>query len=344
LSEVYSLERAGHWFLDSAIQEPSGGVARFHLADVQKNKPVSTEITGYTASALAFLYRVTGNALYLDRAVSTAHFLAVEAWDSALGIFPFEPGSQLAYFFDSGIIIRGLLAVWRITNEQRLLDIAVNAAHAMLKDFRFGADYHPILELPAKTPLPREDSWSRSPGCYQLKSALAWWEVSAITGEENLRRAYLELLHINHRDFLPGTTERLRVMDRLHAACYFLEGLSPVLDRPECVEAYRCMMGRISGYLRDIAPDFARSDVYAQLLRARVCAASVIPLDRALAREEACALAGFQRPDGGFWFGRRDGQMIPHVNPVSTAFSIQALEVWRAFESGESNPCPYPTI
>ena len=133
-------------------------------------------------------------------------------------------------------------------------------------------------------------------------------------------------------------------MDRLHAACYFLEALSPLLDRPECAETYRFMMSRISHYLREISPDFARSDVYAQLLRARIYAASVIPVDKALACEEASALAEFQRPDGGFWFGRRDGQFVPHVNPVSTAFAMQALEVWRAFDNGEPNPCPYPTI
>jgi len=342
---VFSLERAGRWFLDSGIQEPSGGVARFYLADSGKNKPVSTEITGYVASALMFLFETTQREEYLDRARLTASFLCDHAWDPDLALFPYEHPSpsdesdHLGYFFDTGIIIRGLLAVWRVTKEDRLLERAVEAAQSMLSVFRSDDGYHPILALPEREPLPRESHWSRETGCYQTKSALAWWEVAEITGDKAMRDAYLESIAEalrTHRDFLPGTGERLRIMDRLHAYSYFMEALSPLLDRAECVEAYREALRRVSCYLRDIRPDFVRSDVYAQLLRARIYAAGVIPLDRDFARDEAEALAGFQastgdpRTDGGFFFGKRGGAIVPHANPVSTAFAIQALEVWRA--------------
>jgi hypothetical protein len=102
--------------------------------------------------------------------------------------------------------------------------------------------------------------------------------------------------------------------------------------------------------LREIAPDFVRSDVYAQLLRARIYARDAIPVDRVAAREEAEALRAFQpetsdpRTNGAFFFGRLDGQIVPHANPVSTAFAIQALHVWEAFEAGDPNPCRQPTI
>jgi hypothetical protein len=52
---------------------------------------------------------------------------------------------------------------------------------------------------------------------------------------------------------------------------------------------------------------------------------------RARPGPEADALAEFQqasddpRIDGGFAFGRRDGVVSPHINPVSTAFAMQAL-------------------
>src|ERR1700683_322074 len=50
-----SAERAGCWLLHSGIQEASGGVARYHLAEGGRNLPVSNEITGYFASALVDL-------------------------------------------------------------------------------------------------------------------------------------------------------------------------------------------------------------------------------------------------------------------------------------------------
>ncbi len=357
--EAYSPARAGQWFLHSGIQRPTGGVARYYRAEIQENKPVSTEITGYTASALMVLFHMTKDQQYLDRAKLTADFLVNEAWNAELATFPYEHPSpsavseHLAYFFDAGIIIRGLIAVWNVTRDQRLVDRAVEASHAMLRDFRAADGFHPILQLPGKVPLPRTPQWSRSIGCYQSKSALAWWEAGQAAGDSVLTEAFLEFMEQvlgNYRDFLPGTPERLKVMDRLHANSYLLEAFSPLLHRPEVVEAYRYTQERISHFLRDIRPDFERSDVNAQLLRSRVYAANVIPVKVAEAADEAASLASFQahdadpRIDGGFYFGRRHGAIEPHVNPVSAAFAIQALEVWRAWQAGEQDPCHMPPI
>lgn len=350
---AFSLARAGHWFLHSGIQEPSGGFARFYRSEIAKNLPVSTEISGYAADALVFLYRTTRDAAYLDAARRTTGFLVDRAWDESLQVFPYEYPSptadsrHLTYFFDSGIIIRALLAVWRETREDRLMDVATAAAHGM-SAFRTGRDYDAILSLPDKKPLSRTAQWSTAPGCYQAKSALAWWELATITGDQKLRQDYLDLIESGiHtcRGFLAGANERLKIVDRLHAYSYFLEALSPLLDRPECVKAYGEVLEEAARFLRELAPEFERSDVYAQILRARVRASHVIPLNMGAAREEARALVGFQvesadpRFDGGFLFGRRGGVLSPHVNPVSTTFAIQALEMWRAAQAGETETC-----
>jgi hypothetical protein len=352
---AFSLLRAGRWLLDSGIQDSSGGVARFYRAESEKNKAVSTEITGYATSALIYLFDVTGDEIYLARARQTANFLIEQAWDKQLRAFPFErpsPAPEIehhSYFFDSGIIIRGLLAVWRKTRDEHLLDIAVAAAHGMIENFHAGEDYHPILALPAREPLPRGPQWSRSPGCYQLKSALAWWDVAEATGDAVLRNAYLDMLDSalrTHAAYLPGSSNEYIVMDRLHPYCYFLEGLTPVLDRPECAAAYTCGLETVGSWLRQTAPSFVRSDVYAQLLRARIYGAGVSPIDPLAAAEEASALSEFQavsgdkRVDGGFFFGRRDGEMVPHVNPVSTVFGMQALEMWRDKQASAGSPPP----
>jgi hypothetical protein len=99
---------------------------------------------------------------------------------------------------------------------------------------------------------------------------------------------------------------------------------------------------RAGQLLREIAPVFARSDVYAQLLRARLVgvAHGVLPLDEIAAAHEAEQAASFQiasddpRVSGGFLFGRKQGEALPFVNPVSTAFCIQALAWWGDRQSG----------
>ena len=253
----------------------------------------------------------------------------------------------LAYFFDSGIIVRGLLALWRATGEDEYLEAAVRAGRAMARDFAdAGCGFHPILALPEKRPLERDPlSWSRSTGCYQLKSAMAWHDLFEATGEAGFEPYYCRALDAALRDdaeFLPGHPERLKVMDRLHAYSYFLEGMLPCAAQERCSAAIRAGMDRVGALLREIGPDFERSDVCAQLLRVRVFAdwAGVAPVDVEAARFEAERLGAYQREsvdariDGGFWFGRKGGAWLPYVNPVSTAFALQALDVWRAHVEG----------
>ena len=333
---IPQISRAGEWFLCSGIQESNGGVARFHRVDLGRNQSVSTEITGYAASALVYLHSLTHDERYLERAIAAARFLTDIAWQIDPGAMPFEVApAEFTYFFDCGIIVRGLLAVWRATGTAEFLDCAAAVGRAMARDFLSPeGDVHPILTLPDKQPTERDGSrWSRSPGCYQLKSAMAWYELAEALGDGEFRALYQRLAGDSLRDygqFLPGHPDRERVMDRLHAFLYFLEGLLPLAAEPRSAAAICDGIARVAGHLREIAPQFARSDVYAQLLRIRLHAdaAGAVPLDRDAAAEEAAALETFQSENGCFYFGRKGGTPMPYDNPVSTAFAMQALALW----------------
>lgn len=347
------LDRAGQWFLKSGIWERAGGVARYYRADLEENALVSTEITGYAVSSLVYLNSLTKDDRYLSAANNAAHFLTRVAWNPELRIFPFEYAvverqpSNLAYFFDSGIIIRGLLSLWRLTGERELLTIAEACGRSMATDFAaVNSEFHPILQLPDKTPLARSSRWSRSPGCYQLKPAMAWVELHEATGDIEYLGFYESALTTALRRqaaFLAGESDQAQLMDRLHAYCYFLEGLLPSLERPKCRAALVAGISQVESYLHLIEPIIARSDVYAQLLRIRMFAeaSGAMAVDRLIAASEIERLAAFQldhrdvRISGGFYFGRKDGKLIPHINPVSTAFGLQALAMWGQYKAGK---------
>lgn len=329
------LHKAGCWFLHSGIQTPGGGVARFYRSDLARNAPVSTEITGYAASALAYLYSVTDQPEYLDAATRAASYLTETAWDADANTFPFEPASPLAFFFDIGIIVRGLLTVHQATADDEFLARANAAALSLAFDFLGDDAFHPVITLPEKMPLPYEPRWSRSPGCYQLKSAMAWIGAGGEHGDRLFDAAITRLL-CGHETFLADERDREKVMDRLHAYCYFLEALLAVADRADPQAALANGIDRVAALLREIGPEFERSDVCAQLLRVRLIAhhLDAVPLDEAAAEEEARRAASYQSADpdprlhGGFWFGRKGDQMLPFMNPVSTAFCLQALALW----------------
>ena len=94
--------------------------------------------------------------------------------------------------------------------------------------------------------------------------------------------------------------------------------------------------------VEEIGPAFQRSDVLAQLLRLRFYADTfgVMEIDHAAAESEVAALTEFQqqssdpRVDGGFAFARRDGEIVRHINPVSTVLAVQALTMWESAEQG----------
>ena len=343
------LSRGGQWFLQSGIQDSGGGVARFYRTDQERNNPVSTEITGYAVSLLVWLNSVTGEEIYLDRALSACRFLVRSAWDGQTMPFEIEPGpdGRFAYFFDCGVIVRGLLSMWRATSCQEFLKAAAALGRGMQADFAASeGQYHPILQLPDKQPLPYDPlRWSRAPGCYQLKAALGWWDLYEATGESLFCDLYEQAVAFSLRQyvaFLPGHTEKSKIVDRLHAFLYFLEGLLPRAQDQRCAAALQQGVQQVSRIVSESAADFERSDVYAQLLRIRLYADwnGAVPLDICAAHREAGILAGFQasstdpRIDCGFYFGRVRDTWLPYVNPVSTAFALQALALWDQHQAG----------
>jgi hypothetical protein len=344
------LERASRWLLGSGVQEPSGGVARYYRTDLKQNLPVSTEITGYAVSTLLYLSAATRQRDYGTQALQAARFLTRHAWNGLA--MPFEIGSEPSlhtYFFDCGIVVSSLLAAWRATREMEFLAVAKALGNAMAADFASDrGDYHPILKLPGKQPLERDSSrWSRSTGCYQLKAAMGLWDLAEEIGDPRFREPYDRILDAalrSYGSFLPGDSDACKVVDRLHAFLYFLEGLLPRAGEKRCAAALCDGIRRVARYRAETASEFERADVYAQLLRIRVYAdwAGARPLDREAAEYEAATLAEFQadsedpREDGGFYFGRKAGKWLPSVNPVSTAFGLQALALWERHLGG----CP----
>ena len=341
---------AGEWFLRSGIQEPHGGLARYHRISEARNARASTEITGYGVSACLELHERTADPRYLGAARRAGDFLC-RAWDERCGAMPFEwtpdgdPPERLTYFFDNGIIARALLRLWRATGEPRYRRAAELCAESMERDFVNSHDIHPVLELPSKQPLPRDGRWSRSSGCYQLKSALAWLEVAAGSGEQRLVALFDRACDFalgTHSSFLDAAPDDRARMDRLHAYCYFLEAL---LWRGDDVRARKALaegIARAGAELRRIRPVFERSDVNAQLLRVRLWAhdLGLAPLDEAAAEEEARQALSFRMTDadprlrGCFNFGAHEGRLSDYANPVSTAFCMQALAMWEEFTRG----------
>jgi hypothetical protein len=305
-------------------------VARYYRADLEQNLPISTEISGYAAAGYCYLFELSQDEEFLQAARKAGDFLATKAWNAADQVMPFELSGPrgYSYFFDCGIIARSLLWLWRITQQESYLDVAKQIGKSMQKDFRGLSSFHPIILLPCKSPAPYEIWWSRMPGAFQLKSALAWKDLANESGEAHFEASYEEMLRFALRRYsetLDNEQDKPKLMDRLHAWSYFLEGLQPVKDRPEVHAILRSALERGEALREELASGFLRSDVCAQLLRVKLLEGGK-PNEGEIARLESFQFApGDPRTAGSFAFGKRDGEITPHANPVSTVFAIQAL-------------------
>ncbi len=349
------------WLIRSGIQDESGGVARYYRADVREYKSISTEITGYFISGLLRLHWPKGEPPP-GPARRAGHFLIEHAFDPASGLVFFErgdsadPRASLAYFFDCGIIIRGLLDLWKATSDRAYLDCAEKCGLAMsTKMSMVDGSFFPLYDVSVNHPHSGSGTWSLEPGVYQLKVGLAFLELAEATGLGQFKSCMESMLKWSLRrqeSFLPGDNDALRVMDRAHAYCYFLEGLLPeaALDR-DCNQALQFGILRVENLLEEIGKEFQRCDVIAQLLRLRIYADlfGVMELSRGRADQEANAIIEYQmqsidpKIDGGFAFAKRDGEIVPHINPVTTIFAVQALKMWGQAEEGSFRQ-PWKTL
>jgi len=57
------------------------------------------------------------------------------------------------YFFDCGIVVRGLVSVWRATADAEFLDVAAALGQSMVRDFASpDGTFHPSCRFPISVP------------------------------------------------------------------------------------------------------------------------------------------------------------------------------------------------
>jgi len=340
------------WLLTSGIQDESGGVARYYLTDDRSYRSVSTVTTGYYISAM-LKANETGEAEPLEHALKSGRFLVEQAFDSNLELFPVDIGvngeqsTMEARFFDCTIAARALLHLWQATGDQVFLDHAERCGVALrTRMSRVDGSFFPLLDLRSGEPGSGTDSWSVKAEVYQLKSSLAFLELSDATGNREFNTSTELMLSWclkTHDGFVRGDDDPEEVMEQLHAYCYFLEGLLPVAaEDMKASNALQRGVLDVENRMREVAASYQRCDVVAQLLRLRLYAdrIGIMELDSGEAEKEALLIEQFQhqstdpKVDGGFAFARRDGQLTPHVNPATTAVAVQALAMWEQAEDG----------
>jgi hypothetical protein len=340
------------WLITSGIQDESGGIARSYLADERTYQNLSTLNTAYYISALLKTNEAREKEPE-EHALKSGRFLVKQAFDAHTELFraEFDGGGDRpaleARFLDCCVALRALLHLWQATSDPVFLDHAERCGVALRTHLsRVDGSFFPLFDLQTGNARAGTGSWTVEAEVYQLKSALAFLELSDATGNrefETSMQLMLQWCLKTHEGFVRGDDDPENIMDRLHAYCYFLEGLLPVAaEHMAASHALQHGVLDVENLMKQVTAKYQRCDVVAQLLRLRLYSdrIGIMELDLPQAEKEVLLLEQFQhqstdpRTDGGFAVARRNGQLAPQVSPASTAVAIQALAMWEQAEDG----------
>ncbi len=371
--------RATDWLLTSGVQvvgdDPRhhGGFASWYDTGTQSMPYVYSEITGYLVTSMCASHARTGDPRTLASATAAGDWLLRTAHPDTGGfrcLWPLTPSRfdykiDQIYTFDTGVIVSGLVNLYRAGGDARHLAAARTAADWLLRVMqkRDGL-FLPVYDIAAGTP-PAESpaEWSLCAGAYHTKVALGLLNLFEVTGAAAYRDAAVAAcdaaLALQRPDgrfvtFPPdgGTNchphayaaEGLWVVGRLLERDDFLAASARATD---WLLAMQSADGMIPRHWHDGQPVYhERVDVLGQTLRlAAIHLAEGRIADSPALRRRLDLLAGHilanqmtsqdPRIDGGFAFGRlSDGTPMPHVNVWVTAFAAQALAAYDDLRTG----------
>lgn len=343
---------AKEWLLNSGIQDlegpERGGFNSWFDLDSSRYSYVYPEITGYGITTLLFLNGLFGGN-FAERARLAAKWLEKKALHPCGGVRTGK--DENIYAFDNGMVLYGLVNLYKTGGDERHLEFAEKIASFLLNDMKkadglFYAVYNPGTGK-------KEDSgrkWSSRSGSYHAKLALGFTDLYDATKDKVYKDTALTLCERCLTFQEPSgrfITSRIDNSTHLYPHAYSAEGLlyaGMYFGRDDFISASekavrwalesQCRDGSIPKMFdgeRFIA--YYRTDILAQILRLGIVLQAMGRLggySHALRKLKNRLLTfqylGDDSQKGGFYYGfTLDGERKKHINSWCSMFALQAL-------------------
>jgi hypothetical protein len=362
-------EHAAAWLLRSGIQvvssdrDADGGFAAWYDVETGSYPYVYAEISGYLVTAMSWLYQRHSDAAYLASARRAADWLLnSQIYHAASGgfrcLYPLAPSRfdykrNWVYAFDCGVILNGLVSLYRVSGEERYLAAGIRVADWLMHTCqRPDGSFRPVLDGASGEWIESNDEWSLCSGGYHTKISLGLANVYDVTRLNQYADAAVRGCDFALR-YQQADGRFVTFPDsggtNAHPHAYAAEGLW-VVGSMFGREDYLSASARATRWLfEQQSPDglvprhfhngqghyHERVDILSQALRLAYIHmregrlpeslhAQTQQLLRLVLRNQAHSVD--PRIDGGFYFGRlSDGAQMSHVNCWVSAFALQAL-------------------
>lgn len=358
-----ALNKSRNWLLNSGIQNSEGrnrgGFNGWYDLDMKSYPFVYPETTGYGISTLLYFNSIRPDNILVKNAMTAASWIILKALHRCGGVrtraYNFNPDrmysfdSNVLYTFDNGMVLAGLVNLYKATRYRLYKDISAKIAHFLLAMQRSDGLFYAAYDANNSRRIDTPDKWSTQSGSYHAKLAIGLLDLYEITKNEIFREAAVKICEASVKfQSASGAfvTQQNEKSTHMHPHLYSCEGLAYAgarLDKPGYMKssargvewALRSQLKSggipckhtISGFIIH-----ERSDTLAQALRLGTYmeGRGIISGYSSSLGRLASRLAQFQQQagdhTGGFFYGTElDGTKRNHINSWCSMFAMQSL-------------------
>jgi len=349
------LDLATDWLLSSGIQSKAGGFHSWYDLEKKDHSYLYSEITGYGITALLFLSELLKDKKIIKKAEKAAEWIERIAIHPCGGVrtrlYKEDSRADAAYSFsgarifsfDTGMVLYGLISLYKVTNKKRHLDIATKLGDFIIDKMQNSdGSLSPIYDANIEELIEPCDKWSSQSGAFGAKVSMGITDLYRVTKKEKYKEASLKLC--NHAISLQDKsgrfiTDRLSGSTHVHPHSYAAEGLwytGTCLDEDKFIRSARGATEWIFNHLASsginelYSPiensfnDFMRTDILAQSMRLGI----IFSIKEKIEKLKDL-LMGYQYTSGGQRGGFLYSVDDKHLNSWCSMFALQALALYK---------------
>ena len=231
------IKQGSKWLLRSGIQKKNlGAFSAWYNVKNKKYSYLYSEISGYLITHMCFMYEYTNKKIYLNSAIKSANWLIGCAQDKTGGFkclflldkkIKLDFKSEQIYSFDNGVIINGLVNLYKITKKKKYLNAATKCGNWIInKAQKKNGQIKPIYDLKKNSFVEDKKKWSWVSGSYHTKISIGLLNLYSVNKKKIYLNSSLKIFNTSlKKQIKSGEFLSTKNSTNLHPHCYSAEGL-----------------------------------------------------------------------------------------------------------------------
>ena len=192
-----AIDSAKKWVMDSGIQNTDnnalvhGSYNAWYDSDLGEYAYLYSESSGYFITLMCHLFDLTGEKKYILNGKRAGDWMLNATYESngafrclslQSGPSKYDHKQDQMYSFDNGVIVNGLVNLYRSTKKEKYFAAAVTTADWLVMSAQSpSGSFKPVFDIDAERFFESDKEWSMSAGSYHVKIAIGLLNLYDLT-------------------------------------------------------------------------------------------------------------------------------------------------------------------